>query len=205
MPKSFLIAIVCVCQSLLWDLSLASDERTSRGATQILNDINEVVLIDFTSDASISAWWALNDTVMGGISSSRMEQSGEGKAVFTGNVSLENNGGFASVRGPQIQQSLGEFEGIAVRVKGDGKRYNCELRTDDLFDGIIHQAPFETKSGVWQQQKIPFTDFVPTYHGERLSEDKRVKREYIKSVGFQISDNQAGPFRLEIDWLKAYR
>ena len=205
MPKSFLIAIVCVCLSLVWDLSLARDEQTVRGATHVLNDTIEVVLIDFNSDVSMSAWWPLNDTVMGGVSSSRMELSGEGKAVFTGNVSLENNGGFSSVRGPQIQQSLGEFEGIAVRVKGDGKRYNCELRTDDLFDGIIHQAPFETKSGEWQQQKIPFTDFVPTYHGERLSEDKRMKRENIKSVSFQISDNQAGPFRLEIDWIKAYR
>jgi hypothetical protein len=62
-----------------------------------------------------------------------------------------------------------------------------------------------TRIGEWQQQNIPFTDFVPTYHGERLSEEKRMKRENIKSVSFQISDNQAGPFRLEIDWIKAYR
>ena len=105
MPKSFLIAIVCVCLSLVWDLSLAGDEQTVREATHALNDTNEVVLIDFNSDASISVWWPLNDTVMGGVSSSRMELSGEGKAVFTGKVSLENNGGFSSVRGPQIQQS----------------------------------------------------------------------------------------------------
>ena len=205
MSRSYLIGVACVCLSMVWALSPMKDKLKAEEMMQRMKNPNELVLFDFNSDASVSEWRVINDTVMGGVSSSRMVQSDEGRVVFTGNVSLENNGGFASVRGPQIEQPLGEFEGIAFRVMGDGKRYKCGLRTDNLFDGIIHQASFDTKTGEWQLHKIKFMEFVPTYRGRQLSEDKRMQREDIKSVSFQISDKQAGPFRLEIDWIKAYR
>lgn len=177
----------------------------NNGETQMMTWTAEEMLFDFASNDAISTWHPVNDTVMGGISSSRMERSAEGKAVFTGEVSLENNGGFASVQGPDIEQPLGAFEGIAIRVKGDGKRYKCGLRTDDLFDGVSHQAGFKTKTGEWLIVKIPFTDFIPTYHGRRLSEDKRMTPELIRKLGFLISERQDGAFRLEIDWIKVYR
>jgi len=177
----------------------------NNGERQMITWTDEVILFDFASNDAVSAWRAVDDTVMGGVSSSRMERSADGKAVFTGEVSLENSGGFASVQGPEIQQSLGAFDGIAIRVKGDGKRYKCGLRTDDLFDGVSHQAGFKTKTGEWQIVQIPFADFIPTYHGRRLSEDKRMKPELIRKLGFLISERQDGTFRLEIDWIKAYR
>lgn len=183
----------------------ASNEPFLRNGETVMQNTEEIILFDFASEEAVSAWNMVNDTVMGGISSSRMEKTEYGKAAFTGRVSLENSGGFASVQGPQIQQSLSGFDGMAIRVKGDGKRYKCTLRTEDLFDGVSHQASFETKDGQWQLVKIPFTDFFPTYHGRRLAEDKRLKRESIKKLGFLISDKQEGTFRLEIDWIKAYR
>lgn len=166
---------------------------------------DEVMLFDFNSNDAVALWRAVNDTVMGGISTGRIEQSADGKAVFTGEVSLENNGGFASVQGPEIEPALGGFDGIAIRVRGDGKRYKCGLRTDDQFDGVSHQASFATTAGEWQVVQVPFADFIPTYHGRRLSEDKRLKPEHIRKLGFLISDKQDGIFRLEIDWIKAYR
>ena len=175
------------------------------GEKKMMPWTDEVILFDFASNDAVSAWRTVNDTVMGGISSGRIERSADGKTVFTGEVSLENNGGFASVQGPEIQQPLGEFGGILIRVKGDGKRYKCGLRTDDLFDGVSHQASFETAPGEWQVVQIPFTGFIPTYHGMQLPEDKRLQREHIRKLGFLISDRQKGLFRLEIDWIKAYR
>jgi NADH dehydrogenase [ubiquinone] 1 alpha subcomplex assembly factor 1 len=205
MIRIFLLTLVCTNLCLTQAVSLADDNSTASGGMQISQMTNEVVLFNFDDNTVLSTWRVVNDTVMGGVSSSRMETSEDGKALFTGNVSLKNRGGFASVRGPRIKQSLGKFEGIAIRVKGDGKRYKCGLRTDDAFDAIFHQAPFETKIGEWQLVKIPFTDFVPTYHGRRLSDDKRMKRQDIRSVSFLIADKQKGSFRLEIDWIKAYR
>ncbi|MFC1601156.1 CIA30 family protein [Candidatus Sumerlaeota bacterium] len=178
--------------------------RAEREKIPMSKENDEIVLFDSESDAIVSNWRVVNDTVMGGISASQMEQSKDGGVAFTGNLSLENNGGFASVRGPDIRQSLGDFKGIAIRVKGDGKIYKCGIRTDDRFDGVYHQASFKTKKGEWEEVRLPLADFVPTYHGRQLSEEDRMKPGNIKSLSFLIADKQEGTFRLEIDWIKAY-
>lgn len=52
----------------------------------------------FETPVSTQLWQAINDGVMGGVSVSRLRFDSTGYAVFEGVVSLENNGGFASVR-----------------------------------------------------------------------------------------------------------
>lgn len=205
MMRRFFLTMICACISLVGICSLASDKSTVQGEAQISTKSDEMVLFDFDSDSSVSGWRTVNDTVMGGVSSSRMEKSADGKAIFTGNVSLKNNGGFASVRSPRMNQSLSGYEGISIRVKGDGKIYKCGLRADESLNRIFHQATFDTKIGVWQIVKIPFKEFVPTFHGRRLSEENRMRPENMRSVSFLIADKQEGHFRLEIDWIKAYR
>lgn len=59
-------------------------------------------LIDFASPASVARWSAIDDVVMGGISHSRLDHDPAGHGVFAGVVSLERNGGFASVRSPVL-------------------------------------------------------------------------------------------------------
>ena len=202
--KSVFNGMIYICIGMFGTVSFA-DEKSTIEEKHGKQNFNELILFDFDSDNDVSAWRIVNDTVMGGVSSSAMKRSAKGWAVFTGNVSLENNGGFASARSPRLQQSLDAYEGIAIRVRADGKRYKVGLRTDDAFDGIIHQAPFDTKIGEYQLIKIPFSNFVPTYHGRRLSEDNRMSPKTIRSVSFLISDRQKGYFRIEIDWIKAYR
>ena len=185
-------------------LQQAREFRSEGEKMPVSKETDEIVLFDFESDAIASNWRVVNDTVMGGISASQMERSKDGVVAFTGNVSLENNGGFASVRGPDIRHPLGEFKGLAIRVKGDGKIYKCGIRTDDRFNGVYHQADFKTKRGEWEEVLLPFADFVPTYHGRQLLEEDRMKPGDIKSLSFLIADRQEGDFRLEIDWIKAY-
>lgn len=198
MKKITYLTYMTVCLALIVSCHARPDGQTAGMDT-------ELVLFDFNGGSAGSEWKSVNDTVMGGVSNSRMTTSDAGHALFTGNVSLENNGGFASVRGPNFSHRLGEYRGIAVRVRGDGKTYKAGLRTDELFDGVFHQAGFSTIKGEWQEIQIPFTDFIPTYHGRRLSEDKRMAPDEVRSVSLLISDKQAGPFQLEIDWIKAYR
>ena len=198
MKKHLYPILMAACFTLIWGCHTAPGDQT-------VNMNTELVLFDFNSGSAESEWKSVNDTVMGGVSTSRMIESDSGNALFTGLVSLENNGGFASVRGPNFSHRLGEYKGITARIKGDGKTYKAGLRTDELFDGIFHQASFPTVAGEWQVIRIPFTDFIPTYHGRRLSEDKRMQPEEIRSVSFLISDKQKGPFQIEIDWIKAYR
>lgn len=95
------------------------------------NKINdtEQIIIDF-SNTSATGWQIVNDRVMGGISRSSFQLHEDGYALFSGTVSLENNGGFASVRTrAQTPMDLSEFDGLSVHVLGDGKTYSLRLRT----------------------------------------------------------------------------
>lgn len=157
-------------------------------------------LVDFSS-GDTQAWLPVNDGVMGGLSQSRMQASGSGTAVFSGIVSLENNGGFASVRVPLEEVDLSDYQGLVVRIFGDGKRYQFRIRTDNRFDGIAYQAFFETTNGQWEQIEIPFSSFKPTYRGRTPRNASALNTGSICQIGFLIADKQNGPFRLEVDWI----
>jgi monofunctional biosynthetic peptidoglycan transglycosylase len=160
------------------------------------------LVVDFARTQP-SSWRAVNDGVMGGLSQSRLRGTDAGTAVFMGVVSLENNGGFASVRTLLGEVDLSEYDGLAVRVLGDGKRYRLRLRTVDRFDGIAYQATFDTAEDVWQVVEIPFTSFLPTYRGQTPRDAPPLDISKIRQIGFMIADKQDGRFRLEIAWVRA--
>ncbi len=150
-------------------------------------------------------WQVINDDVMGGISTSQMRVSTKGTLVFAGRVSLENNGGFASVRSVSALPDLTGCDAFVVRVRGDGRRYRFTVRTERSLDSAVYQAEFVTKAGEWQEHRLALKEFVPTFRGRVLSGRPPLDPAKIASVGFLISDKQSGPFGLEIDWIKAVR
>jgi monofunctional biosynthetic peptidoglycan transglycosylase len=149
------------------------------------------------------SWPNIDDTVMGGVSSSEMVIE-DGVAVFRGEVSLENNGGFASVRSDSRDHDLSAFDGLVIRVRGDGKRYKVRLRTTGSFGGPSYQATIEPAPGKWQEIKIPFREFAPVFRGRRLPDHPPLDPGEVKTFGLLIADKQAGPFRLEIEWIAGY-
>ena len=162
------------------------------------------VLIDFRSPDEAERWEIVNDAVMGGISQSTLIITPDQPAIFEGNVSLENYGGFSSMRTYPRDYQLESYDGLIIRIKGDGKRYRLRLRTDDQFDGIAYQAIFLTKPEEWATVQLPFSDFIPVYRGRVVSDAPRLNPAHIKRLGFMIEDKQAGHFRLVIDWVKVY-
>jgi NADH dehydrogenase [ubiquinone] 1 alpha subcomplex assembly factor 1 len=146
----------------------------------------------------------VNDGVMGGLSQSEMRFTAEGTALFEGTLSLENNGGFASVRTIPDDFALGGYTGLAVRVKGDGHRYMLRLRTDRYLDGPAYESGFDTEAETWVTVRVPFRDFVPTFRGRRLRNMPAIDGADVRQIGLMLADKQAGPFRLEIDWIKTY-
>ena len=159
-------------------------------------------LFDFTGPTHAPIWQVVNDDVMGGVSSSRFSVT-NGIAVFRGDVSLENNGGFASVRSLPARHDLAGCDAFLIRVRGDGHRYKFTARIDRTFDNPIYQASFPTKPGEWTELRLPMNDFVPTFRGRVLSGEPPLDPAKVTSVGFLISDKQAGPFQLEVAWIKA--
>lgn len=163
-----------------------------------------MLLFEFDSEAECNLWTPINDVVMGGISYSTFEYIGESCAVFSGTVSLKNSGGFASVRSTPSPHDLTEYNGITLRVRGDGKEYKMNLRTEATLDGVQYQAVFETQKNVWSEFVIPFSGFVPMFRGTRLPSAAGLDIGNICSFGFLISSRQEGVFRLEIDRIGVY-
>lgn len=160
-------------------------------------------LVDFA--AGVAGWRSVDDVVMGGISRSGLRATDDGTALFAGDLSLENNGGFASVRAVLPPTDLAGWTGLAVRVRGDGKRYQLRLRTDDRYDGIAYQASFATRPGEWTEVPLPFAAFAPTFRGRRPAGAPALDPARLRQVGLMIAEKQAGEFALELAWIRPYR
>ena len=162
------------------------------------------LLIDCNSPGEEKRWEVINDAVMGGLSESRLNMTSDKTALFEGEVSLENNGGFASVRTDIGDLFLDGFKGLAVRVRGDGKRYRLRVRTVDSSEGFAYQTSFVTQADTWLTLHLPFSVFEPFYRGVVVPNAPALNRSDIRQIGLMIADKQPGYFRLEIEWVKAY-
>ncbi|RPI38159.1 MAG: CIA30 family protein [Nitrospiraceae bacterium] len=161
------------------------------------------LIIDFKDPAEKSRWELVNDAVMGGISESRLTIEG-GIALFQGEVSLENYGGFASIRSLPQDFGLDDYKGLIVRVRGDGKTYRLRLRTDAEYDGIAYQSVFLTEPREWITVQLPFSGFVPVFRGRIVPGAPALSPDRIRRIGFMIADSQEGSFRLELEEVEAY-
>ncbi len=162
------------------------------------------ILFSFAVAGACAGWYSIDDPVMGGLSRSRVECFTAGTLRFSGVVSLQNNGGFASIWSAAGRYDLGAYDGLRLRVKGDGKTYKLNLKPDSGFDGVQYQAAFKT-SGTWQNISLPFAAFEPRFRGRLIREAPPLDPSRVASFGFLISDKQAGPFALEIERIEAWR
>lgn len=143
-------------------------------------------------------WRAINDGVMGGVSRGGVEIARDGWLVFAGEVSLERNGGFASVRTVPAPLGVPGARAVRLEVRGDGKRYKLNLKTDEAFDGVQYQAAFATPAGQWTTLTLPLEAFAPKHRGRDVPDAPPLDPARIVTLGLLISDRQAGPFRLEV-------
>jgi NADH dehydrogenase [ubiquinone] 1 alpha subcomplex assembly factor 1 len=166
--------------------------------------VQEIEVLGF-GPRETGTWVKVNDDVMGGVSESALRFTSEGTAVFEGVLSLDNYGGFASVRTYPKDYALGGYDGLMVRVRGDGHQYRLRLRTDRYLDGTAYEVKFATGPDVWLTVSAPFSDFVPTFRGRQVRTAPPLDGARIQQIGFMIADKQAGRFWLEIGWVRAYR
>jgi hypothetical protein len=158
-----------------------------------------ITLLDFDDPADAALWRPVDDVVMGGVSSSAFEQAETGVARFRGNVSLENYGGFASVRTVPRDWDTAGATAFVLRVRGDGKTYKFTIRTGDGFDGIQYQQRFTATAGTWSDVRLPVRDFVATFRGRKVPFAPSLDPAQVRALGLMISDKQAGFFQLEVD------
>jgi NADH dehydrogenase [ubiquinone] 1 alpha subcomplex assembly factor 1 len=157
-------------------------------------------LMDFESKTEAPKWFSVNDGVMGGMSKGLADIK-HGSLHFRGDLSLENNGGFSSIRTAGNYDFSGK-KALVMRVKGDGRTYQLRLATDARYrdSAVSYGAEFATESGKWIEVKIPFGSLSPSWRGNKLDGPAFDAAE-VEEIGILIGDKKDGQFSLEVDWI----
>jgi NADH dehydrogenase [ubiquinone] 1 alpha subcomplex assembly factor 1 len=186
------------------------------------------MLFDFADPNAVSGWSAIDDRVMGGVSRSRLAHHSAGHAVFTGVVSLEHNGGFASVRSSPGTLGHPDATEVVIQVRGSDRVVKIGLFSEDGWDRMSHQASFSVRvdSGpvnvataagpwsmsaatgcqsaqpaalkLWQTICVPLARFEARFRGRRVAGADAIAPASIRQVGLMVADRQAGPFEIQI-------
>lgn len=164
-----------------------------------------VPVLDFTGPDAAEKWQAVNDGVMGGISSGRFKITPDKALEFFGTLSLENNGGFASVRTKPTELGIKAGDTLVVRVRGDGRDYVLNMYTKSRRMAFSYRAPLPTTKDEWREVEIPLADFIPTAFGRRVQGMGPVEPDQISGLGFMLSDKKPGEFRVQVEWVKVLR
>jgi NADH dehydrogenase [ubiquinone] 1 alpha subcomplex assembly factor 1 len=163
-------------------------------------DANRTIA-SFENPTTLNDWGVVNDSVMGGVSTSGFRQTENGTLLFQGRLSLENNGGFVSLRNRPQNLGLDDVAGFVVRARGDGRSYYLDLRESRQMTAGSFRARFATTEGEWTETYIPASEFVRQSFG-RPYPNTPLRPQNISSIGFTLSDKNPGPFHLEIDYVK---
>jgi monofunctional biosynthetic peptidoglycan transglycosylase len=162
-------------------------------------------LLDFAGPDAAQQWQAVNDGVMGGVSDGRFRITAEKTLEFFGMLSLENNGGFASVRTKPTDLDINVGDTIVVRVKGDGREYVLNIYTKSRRMAFSYRAPLPTVKDEWTEVKVPLEDFIPTAFGRRVEGMGPVEPSQISGLGFMLADKKPGEFQMHVEWVKVER
>lgn len=154
------------------------------------------IIFDFNKDSNIKQWRIVNDGVMGGLSVGSFTLSPNGHGLFKGEISLENNGGFSSVRYRFEKLQVTEDSNITIKLKGDGKNYQFRVK-DDSNNYYSYIVTFPT-SGKWEEIKISFKDMYPSLRGRKLDMPNFSKNS-IEEIVFLIGNKRTENFTLLID------
>lgn len=162
---------------------------------------DRMLITDFGKAIGVSGWHVEDDVVMGGISRGTFTTNADGHAVFSGAVSLENDGGFSSVQYYFDPVDVSTYRSAVLKIKGDGKRYQFLVESER---NQRHYYVYEFQTGSdWQVVKIPLADMYPVFRGDRL-DIPNYPGQTMAMVRFLIANKKAESFRLEIEsiWLE---
>jgi hypothetical protein len=186
-------------------------------AGQVWRDQPARIVFDFSrpTEKLKSLWGSVDDVVMGGVSQSGLQWLPD-MSLFAGVVSTANSGGFASIRTRTVEPplDLSAYQGLTLRVQGDGKRYKVFLRTDPGWDSLAYAHSFDTIPGQWLTVEIPFAQMMPLFRAKTIADAPPLDPSRIRSVQLMLSKFEQdkalnpffapGPFALQLSWIGAY-
>lgn len=155
-----------------------------------------MVLFDFNTDSDVSKWKIVDDGVMGGLSNGNFKLNEEGHGVFSGTISLENNGGFSSLRYQTETLDVSKYTKAILKIRGDGKKYQFRIKSNKS-DYASYIYEFKTSEN-WMTVEVPFEKMVPQFRGRKLDMPNYVGAT-IEEVTFLIGNKKEESFELLID------
>ncbi|UAM98523.1 CIA30 family protein [Polaribacter litorisediminis] len=159
-----------------------------------MNTLNHIIF-DFTKDSDISAWRIVDDVVMGGRSQGSFRLNENGNGLFSGNISLENNGGFSSLRYRFKEIQVLNYIKVVLKVKGDGNEY--QFRIKDNYQNLYSYTKTFTTSKEWQLIEINLSEMYPSFRGRKLVMDN-FSSKMIQEIAILIGNKKEQSFMLEI-------
>jgi|TARA_B110000037_G_C17082758_1_gene490674 hypothetical protein len=158
--------------------------------------------IDFGQNTGGQDWIIVNDSVMGGLSKSKVTFTENG-LVFKGTLSLQNNGGFASIRSGKGKFDLSKYTTVKIKFRSAGRDFSLLLEDSKLFFKPNYKQNFSSSTGKWNIAELKISDFkeytMGQLSGATVSKDKL---ENIMRIGIILSDKKEGPFEIEIDYIE---
>lgn len=156
----------------------------------------EFMIFDFSKKINISSWRVVDDEVMGGLSIGNFKINENGNGLFYGKISLENNGGFSSLRYKFNQIYVSKYSKIILRIKGDGKTYQFRIK-DNSNTYYSYIQTFDTLLD-WQLVEISLSNMYPSFRGRKLALPNFSSKN-IEEITFLIGNKKEESFQLEID------
>lgn len=159
--------------------------------------------MDFSARSPAPEWYTINDEVMGGESCGGPAIQ-DGQLIFAGQISLENNGGFSSVKSRGRQFDLSGFHSLRLRLKGDGRTYQLRLYTGASYgrSPIAYTAELATQAGEWAEPVVSISQLSPRFRGRAIS-GPSFDAEHVEAIGLLLGDKRAGAFELRVKWIRA--
>lgn len=162
----------------------------------MFNSMASHIIFDFNQKSDLKDWAIVDDVVMGGKSSGSFELSPKGYAIFKGSISLDNNGGFSSIRHKFERKSTKGFTKIVLKIKGDTKKYQFRIKSNSA-DYYSFITTF-TSNGDWQEIQLPLKNMYPSFRGRKLDKPN-FSEDYIEEIAFLIGNKSEEKFQLLID------
>lgn len=159
------------------------------------------ITYDFGASKDGSNWLIINDGVMGGRSIGEAYLTND-SILFQGEISFENNGGFASIRSYPKRIDLSSAEFIELRYRLTGLNFALMLEENRRFWMPYYSYELETTDNEWVTMKIPVNGLKETrlgdFTGKTLGEAR--SKEFFR-LGFISKEKKADSFNLEIDYI----
>jgi len=163
----------------------------------LVTSMEAQTVFNFSKNAQLNNWYVVDDGVMGGRSKGSIRQDQKGHGVFTGQISLKNNGGFSSLRYrlPEPISILGATQ-VVLKIKADGKDYQFRV-TDQIGKRYSYITTFTT-NGSWQEIVIPLNSLYPSFRGRSLNMPN-FSGDVLQEITFLIGNKKEEDFELLID------